>query len=206
MLTTDPRLAPDEPLRVRLGFAGGTPVSIDGRALAPVVLVERLNEVAGAHGVGRVDIVENRLVGMKSRGVYETPAGTLLLEALRSLRALTVERDTAELCEKLGLEWARRVYNGQWFHPAREALDAFFERAMASCTGEVTLELYKGTAKSVGTKSALSLYEPELASFTMGASFEPIHAEGFVRLFGLPGAVYSRVVRGVSQELVKEGL
>jgi len=198
MLTTDPRQAPDEPVRVRVGFERGAPVSIDGQVLAPVVLVERLNELAGAHGVGRVDIVENRLVGMKSRGVYETPGGTVLYEALRSLRALTVERDTSELCERMALEWARRVYNGQWFHPAREALDAFFENAMAPCTGEVTVELYKGSANSVAATSALSLYEPELASFTMGDSFKPIHAEGFVRLFGLPGAVARRVSQSMA--------
>ena len=189
MLTVDPREAPDEGAQVRVGFRAGIPVSVDGQEFAPVQLVERLNELAAAHGVGRVDIVENRLVGMKSRGLYETPGGTVLYEALRSLRALCLERETAHLAERLAPEYARLVYYGQWFHPARESLDAFFAQAMAPCTGEVTVELHKGRATSLCATSSHSLYKEDLASFTMGAGFRPEDSEGFVRLFGLPGAV-----------------
>jgi len=187
--TTDPKDAPDEAELVTVGFEAGVPVAVNGDALDPVALVERLNDVGARHGVGRVDIVENRLVGMKSRGCYETPGGTILFEALRTLRSLTVERDTTHLAEKLASDWARIVYNGQWFHPAREALDAFFANVAEPVTGEVTVELYKGRATPQGAKSTGSLYSADLASFTMGAAFQPIHSEGFVRLFGLPGTV-----------------
>ncbi|MFT7677033.1 MAG: argininosuccinate synthase [Planctomycetota bacterium] len=193
MLTADPREAPDKPQRVRIEFERGIPQKIDGVAVQPVELVEQLNAVASIHGVGRMDLVENRLVGMKSRGLYETPGGTLLYEALGSLRALCLERETAHLCGILGLEYARLVYFGQWFHPAREALDAFFEKAMVPVTGEVTLELYKGTARTVASTSPTSLYKEDLASFTMGAGYDPQHSEGFVRLFGLPGTVARQV-------------
>ena len=187
--TTDPKDAPDEAELVKVGFQSGVPVSVNGQALDPVELVARLNAVAARHGVGRIDIVENRLVGMKSRGCYETPGGTILFEALRSLRALTVERDTTHLCDQLAPQWARIVYNGQWFHPAREALDAFFGQVAETVTGEVTVELFKGRATPVGATSPGSLYSEDLASFTMGAAFEPIDSKGFVKLFGLPGMV-----------------
>jgi argininosuccinate synthase len=190
--TVDPKDAPDQAELVTVGFEAGVPVSVNGHALAPVELVERLNDAAARHGVGRIDIVENRLVGMKSRGCYETPGGTILFEALRTLRALTVERDTTALADRLAPDWARIVYNGQWFHPAREALDAFFASVAEPVTGEVTVELYKGRATPQGATSPNTLYSEDLASFTMGAGFEPIHSEGFVRLFGLPGTVAAR--------------
>ncbi len=190
--TTDPRRAPEDPEEVTIGFERGVPVSLNGTLLGPVPLVERLNTLAARHGVGRIDIVENRLVGMKSRGLYETPGGTLLYEALRSLRALCIERESAHLAEELAPRWANLVYFGQWFHPAREALDAFFEHLAIPVRGEVRLQLYKGGVGLRGTSSPTSLYDPELASFTMGAGFQPIHSEGFVRLFGLPGAVSGR--------------
>ncbi len=199
MLTVDPAAAPDTPLDVRVGFEAGLPVSLDGVRLGAVALLERLNTLGGAHGVGRVDIIENRLVGMKSRGLYETPGGTVLYEALRTLRSVCVERDTLDLCERLAPEYARAVYYGQWFHPKREALDALFAEAMRGCTGEVTVRLFKGTATSRSVESANSLYSEALASFKMGAGYEPADSEGFVRLFGLPGTV----ARGVQRRTEK---
>ena len=187
--TADPMSAPDTPQTLRIRFEAGIPVSVDGQSLSPVALIEALNDAGAVHGVGRVDIVENRLVGMKSRGLYETPGGTILYEALRTLRSLCVERDTLDLVERLAPEYARTVYNGQWFHPKREAMDALFAEAMQSCTGEATVELWKGRATALCASSAHSLYRNDLASFTMGAGFEPADSEGFVRLFGLPGTV-----------------
>ena len=156
--TVDPREAPDAPARVTLSFESGVPVAIDGQATGPVAMIEQLNDAGAAHGVGRVDIIENRLVGMKSRGLYETPGGTILFEALRTLRSLCVERDTLDLCERIAPEYARTVYNGLWFHPKREAMDALFANAMEPCTGDVTVELYKGRATAVATSSGRSLY------------------------------------------------
>jgi argininosuccinate synthase len=196
--TTDPKAAPDEAQCVTLTFEKGVPVAVDGQALEPVPLLERLNELGAAHGVGRVDIVENRLVGMKSRGLYETPGGTILMEGLRSLRALCVERDSADLADRLAPEWARLVYNGQWFHPKREAMDAFFDCLAQTQTGEVTVELFKGKATSLHASSPHSLYSENLASFTMGEGFQPQDSEGFVRLFGLPGTV-AQAVAGESR-------
>ena len=187
--TTDPKEAPDTPGCVRIGFEAGVPVSIDGKAVAPVELVETLNALGAEHGVGRVDITESRLVGMKSRGVYETPGGTILYEAARSLRSLCVERDTQAMADKMAVDWARQVYVGSWFHPLREAMDAFFESVTRFVTGEVTVELYKGRATSVAATSPYSLYSEDLASFAMGDTYRPADSEGFVRLFGLPGAV-----------------
>ncbi len=187
--TVDPKEAPDEARTVRVAFEGARPVKVDGVALSPVEIVETLNDLGAAHGVGRIDIVENRLVGMKSRGLYETPGGTILFEALRTLRSACVERDTLDLAERLAPEYARTVYNGLWFHPKREAMDAFFESVMAPCDGEVTVELFKGRATATSVHSDKSLYRDDLASFTMGAGYEPADSEGFVRLFGLPGTV-----------------
>ena len=195
MLTCDPMQAPDAGAEVTIGFESGIPVSMDGQRVDPVSLVERPNAVAGAHGVGRADILENRLVGMKSRGLYETPAGTVLYEALGQLRALCMERETLRLAEELGPQYARLAYYGQWYHPAREALDAFFQTAMAPVTGTATVRLWKGTATAISVEGPGSLYSDDLASFTMGAGYDPKHSEGFVRLFGLPGAV-ERKARG----------
>ena len=194
--TVDPREAPDAPARVTISFESGVPVAIDGQATGPVAMIEQLNDAGAAHGVGRVDIIENRLVGMKSRGLYETPGGTILFEALRTLRSLCVERDTLDLCERIAPEYARTVYNGLWFHPKREAMDALFANAMEPCTGDVTVELYKGRATAVATSSGRSLYRDDLASFKMGDGYEPQDSEGFVRLFGLPGTVAAAAGRG----------
>ncbi|TDJ65717.1 MAG: argininosuccinate synthase [Planctomycetota bacterium] len=196
MITKDPREAPDEPEVVTVAFEGAVPVSVGGRRMAPVELVETLNRVAGEHGVGRVDIVENRLVGMKSRGLYETPGGTILYEALRSLRALTMERDTLQLCERLAPEYAKLVYNGTWFHPLRTSLDAFFTEATKFVTGEVRVRLFKGQATSIAATSPHSLYSENLATFAEGEGYSQADSKGFVRLFGLPGTVAARIQGG----------
>ncbi|QDU69052.1 argininosuccinate synthase [Engelhardtia mirabilis] len=198
--TVDPRQAPDAPQRVMIDFEAGVPVGAFGGQLGPVALIERLNAVGAAHGVGRVDIVENRLVGMKSRGVYETPGGTILYEALRSLRALTMERDLSRTCERLALEYADVVYTGRWFHPLRESLDAFFTAANRDVSGSVTVELYKGRATTVACTSTKSLYSEDLATFGVGTGYDRVDSKGFVRLYGLPGQVAARV-HGTDSEL-----
>jgi argininosuccinate synthase len=195
MLTTDPRNAPDEPAVVTLGVREGVPVAVDGRELPAEVLVAKLNEIAGRHGVGRVDITENRLVGMKSRGVYETPGGTVILEGLRTLRALTLDRDTTRMCEKLMPEYGDLVYTGRWFAPLREAMDAYFASACRFVTGEVQVRLFKGSATAISAKSPYSLYSEDLATFGHSASFSHADSYGFVRLYGLPGMIAAQVQR-----------
>src|SRR5262249_44531587 len=185
-LTVDPQDAPDQPERVTVSFEPGGPVAGDGEPPAPAALVERLNRIGGRHGVGRIDIVENRLVGIKSRGVYETPGGTLLLAALRAVESLTLDRDSAHEKERLALRYAELVYFGQWFSPLREALDAFVADLASPVTGSATVKLYKGSAAVVGRTAPQSLYQPDLASFDMtGYSVED--SAGFIRLFGLQG-------------------
>jgi argininosuccinate synthase len=185
-LTVDPREAPDEPERVTIAFEAGVPVAVDGEALSPAALIERLNRIGGRHGVGRIDIVENRLVGIKSRGVYETPGGTLLLAALRAVESLTLDRDSAHEKARLALRYAELVYFGQWFSPLREALDAFVDGLSAPVTGSATLKLYKGSVTVTGRSAPQSLYRTDLASFDMtGYSVED--SAGFIRLFGLQG-------------------
>ena len=186
MITRSPREAPDEPAQVTIGFESGRPVSVNGERLSPVAIVETLNRIGGEHGVGRVDLVENRFVGMKSRGCYETPGGTLIVAAYRELEALTLDRNLMHYKQRLALDYAELVYNGFWFTPLREALDAFFEKAAESVTGEVTLRLFKGTVEPVSRRSPNSLYAVEIASFTMGAGYDQKDAEGFINLIGLP--------------------
>jgi argininosuccinate synthase len=184
-LTRNSDRQPAQPERVTLGFEAGRPVRLDGERLAPVDLVGALNERAGRHGVGRVDIVESRLVGMKSRGVYETPAGTVLREALEDLCALVLPHDLLRTRAELAPRYADLVYNGQWFSPLRASLQAFADRALEPATGEVTVELHHGQARAVARTSPLSLYRPGLASFDM-TGYDATHAAGFIRLFGLP--------------------
>ncbi len=195
MLTTDPRNAPNEPEIVTIGVREGVPVAVDGRELPAEVLVAKLNEIGGRHGVGRVDITENRLVGMKSRGVYETPGGTVILEGLRTLRALTLDRDTTRMCEKLMPEYGDLVYTGRWFAPLREAMDAYFASACRFVTGEVKVRLFKGSATAISAKSPYSLYSEDLATFGHSASFAHADSYGFVRLYGLPGMIAAQVQR-----------
>jgi len=195
MITRSPREAPDQPAQVTIGFEQGRPVSLDGERLAPVSLLETLNRIGGEHGVGRVDLVENRFVGMKSRGCYETPGGTLIVTAYRELEALTLDRNLMHYKQRLALDYAELVYNGFWFTPLREALDAFFEVAARSVTGEVTLRLYKGHAEPVSRRSPNSLYAVDIASFTMGAGYDQKDAEGFINLIGLPVRVRAALAR-----------
>jgi argininosuccinate synthase len=183
-----PERAPDAPAEVEIGFEAGTPVSVNGRALAPVALLEQLNATAAAHGVGRIDLVENRLVGIKSRGAYETPGGTLLVIAHRELEALCLDRETAHFQQVLSLRYAELVYYGLWFTPLREALDAFFASTQRRVTGTVGLKLYKGSVSVTRRASPHSLYRTDLASFTM-TRYNPKDAEGFINLFALPVTV-----------------
>ena len=185
-LTVDPRQAPDEPERVTIDFEAGIPVAVEGERLAPAALVERLNLIGGRHGVGRIDIVENRLIGIKSRGVYETPGGTLLLQALRGVESLTLDRDSAHEKERLALRYAEIVYFGQWFSPLREALDGFVSGLTAEVTGSATLRLYKGSSTLVGRRAPRGLYRADLASFDM-TGYSSEDSAGFIRLFGLQG-------------------
>jgi len=200
-LTVDPEKAPDVPERVSISFEAGLPAAVNGARLAPVPLVETLNDIAGRHGVGRVDLVENRLIGIKSRGVYETPGGTLLEMGLKALESLTLDRDSSHEKEKLALRYAELVYYGQWFSPLREALDAFMNALMPTVTGTVTIKLFKGSATVVGRTSPFALYSTQLASFDM-TGFTPKDAEGFIRLFGLPTKGRKRLLNVPYQAVV----
>jgi argininosuccinate synthase len=186
MLTRSPEQAPDEPTDVTIGFERGRPVSLNGKNLGGVALIEELNRIGSVHGIGRIDLVENRFVGMKSRGCYETPGGTIIMAAHKELEALTLDRAMAHYKQKLALDYAELVYNGLWFTPLRESLDAFFEKAAEATTGEVTMRLYKGTLQPVSRKSPYSLYALDIASFTMGAGYDQRDARGFINLIGLP--------------------
>jgi argininosuccinate synthase len=171
---------------VEIGFNEGIPVRLNGRATGGVKLIERLNEIGGKHGVGQADLVENRLVGMKSRGVYETPGGTILITAHKALESITLDRETMHYKQQVALKYAEMVYYGQWFCRLREALDAFVDMTQRTVTGAVRLKLFKGKCTIAGVKSPKSLYRSDLASFKMGAEYDPTDATGFIRLFGLP--------------------
>jgi argininosuccinate synthase len=176
---------------VTIAFEAGRPVRVNGEPLDPVALVTQLNALAARHGVGRADLVESRLVGMKSRGVYETPGGTVLHEALEDLCRLTLPHDLLRTRAELAPRMADLIYNGLWFTPLRRALQAFVDTALQAATGEVTVELHQGQARAIGRTSPLSLYRPDLASFDM-TGYDAHHAEGFIRLFGLPLATLAR--------------
>lgn len=184
--TLHPTDAADEPESVVIGFHRGVPVSVNGESVGPVSLLENLNRLGARHGVGRVDLVENRLVGMKSRGVYETPGGTVLHEAHDALESITLDRETAHFKAAVSQQYAEIVYYGQWFSPLREALDAFVEATQETVTGEVRMELYKGTARVMGRRSPHSLYREDFATFGQDEVYRQSDAEGFIRLFGLP--------------------
>jgi len=200
LLTRRLREAPDAPAYVTIGFESGTPVSLDGFALSPVELVERLNRLAGEHAVGVVDMVENRLVGMKSRGVYETPGGTVLYSAHRELELLTLDRATLHMKESLALRYAELVYDGMWYSPLREALDAFMASTQRTVTGTVRLKLYKGNCLPAGTRSPYSLYDPELATFGADEVYDQRDAGGFINLFGLPLKVQALMRRRAGKD------
>jgi argininosuccinate synthase len=186
MLTKSPKDAPNTPAEVTIGFQAGKPVSLNGKKLAGVPLLEELNRLGGEHGIGRIDLVENRFVGMKSRGCYETPGGTILMAAARELESLTLDRYTMHYKQQIELDYAEMVYNGLWFTPLREALDAFFETVARPVTGEITMRLFKGNLEPVSRKSPNSLYSLNIASFTMGAEYDQKDALGFINLIGLP--------------------
>ena len=181
-----PMQAPDKPTYVTIDFEKGVPVAVDGEKLSPVAILEKLNKLGGDNGIGLVDIVENRLVGMKSRGVYETPGGTILYKAHKVLETLTLDRDTMHYKELIAAKYADLVYFGQWFTPLREALDAFVDSTQQTVTGTVKLKLYKGNMINAGVKSPYSLYDEEIATFAEDEVYNQADADGFINLFGLP--------------------
>ena len=193
-LTLDPRSCPDGDSEITIDFENGIPVGLNGQRIPPVQLLEDLNEIGGTNGIGRVDIVENRVVGMKSRGVYETPGGTLIMAAHRELESLCLDRQTRHQKDILSITYAQLVYDGYWFTPLREALDAFVARTQEFVTGSVTLALYKGNLSVVSRTSPHSLYQADIASFDT-ANYNHRDAEGFINLLGLPSAVRSRLYR-----------
>jgi argininosuccinate synthase len=199
-MTKSPQEAPDKQEQVEIGFENGSPVSVGGQALDPVSLVELLNEIGGRNAVGRIDLVENRFVGIKSRGCYETPGGTLLLAAHGELEALCLDRDLLHFKQHVALKYAELVYFGLWFTPLREALDAFVETTQKNLSGSVTLSLYKGNVNIVSRKSDHSLYRTDLSSFTMGASYDQKDAEGFIRILGLPSRCRAQTQHGRKAE------
>ncbi len=186
VLTVAPEAAPDEPLYLTIDFKEGIPKRINGVAYGAVELLTRLNELGGAHGVGREDLVENRLVGMKSHGVYETPGGTILYTAHRGLESICLDRETLHYKDVVAQRYAELVYYGQWFTPLREALDAFVRQTQETVTGTVRLKLYKGSCTVVGRKSPYSLYREDYATFGEEDVYDQADAEGFINLFGLP--------------------
>src|SRR5438270_9689089 len=185
-MTKSPLDAPDREETVSIGFVAGTPVSVNGQKLDPVQLVELLNEIGVRNAIGRVNLVENRFVDIKSRGCYETPGGTLILTAHRELEALCLDRDLMHFKQQLALKYAELVYFGLWFTPLRESLDAFVNSTQKEVTGSVGLSLYKGNVSVSGRKSEYSLYRTDLSSFTMGESYDQKDAAGYIRILGLP--------------------
>ena len=185
LITKSPKDAPDKATRVTIGFDKGTPASINGQKTGPVALIEKLNVLGGENGIGRTDMIENRLVGIKSRGCYETPGGTILYYAHRELEHICLDRDTFHMKEQLAIKYAELVYNGQWFTPLRESLDAFVTQTQRTVTGDVALELYKGNISTISRSSKWSLHDEDLSSFTMGAVYNPKDAGGFINCLGL---------------------
>nr|HPM35570.1 argininosuccinate synthase [Spirochaetota bacterium] len=185
ILTKSAEKAPDKPEYIEIDFEEGIPVAINGEKLSAANLMKKLNKIAGNHGVGRVDIVENRLVGIKSRGVYETPAGTVLLAAHRDLESICLDKDTQHLKDSLAAEYARLIYYGLWFARKREAMDALIDETQRFVTGTVKVKLYKGHAMVVGRKSQYSLYSENIASFEKSELYDQTDASGFLNLFGL---------------------
>lgn len=193
-----PFKAPDEPTYVTLGFEAGAPVSVNGEKMKASKIIEKLNEVGGANGIGIIDIVENRLIGMKDRGVYETPGGTILYFAHEQLEMLTVDKETMHLKQKLAVDFADLIYNGKWFTPLTKALIAFADESNKNVTGEVKLKLYKGNIIPAGTTSPYSLYSEELASFGE-TDYDQKQAEGFINIWGLPTTVQAMLEKGMNK-------
>lgn len=194
--TVSPQQAPDEPTFVTIEFASGTPCTLNGQTLDGVELIDRLNEIGGANAIGRIDLVENRLVGIKSREIYEAPAAVILHRAHRELERLTLDRDTAHYKAKISHDYADLIYNGLWFSPLRLALDAFVTETQRGVNGMVTLKLYKGGIDVVSRSSPNSLYDPSLATYTIEDAFDHTASAGFVKIFSLPLKTYCRVNGG----------
>lgn len=192
--------AKDEPTYVQITFEKGEPTAIDGKKLSPLALLEKLNKLGGENGIGISDIVENRLVGMKSRGVYETPGGSILYEAHDALEMLCLDKDTLHFKQHIALKYADLVYNGQWFTPLRESLDAFVNKTQENVTGEVKLKLYKGNIIYAGATSKYSLYNEEIATFGEGGTYNQKDSEGFINLFGLPITVAALLKEKLEKE------
>ncbi|MBQ8109924.1 MAG: argininosuccinate synthase [Clostridia bacterium] len=188
-----PEEAPDEGEYISIDFEKGWPVAVNGEKLSPVDLVWKLNELGGKHGIGIIDIVENRLVGIKCRGVYETPGGTILYHAHEMLEQLCLDKATQHYKQRMALEYADLVYNGQWFSPLREAMTAFCEKTQQTVTGTVKLKLYKGNIIGAGMTSPYSLYDPEIATFDEDNVYDQTWSEGFITLYGLPTAVFAKM-------------
>jgi argininosuccinate synthase len=193
--TQDPAMAPKKSKNILISFKNGFPFALNGIKLESISLLEKLNSWAAKYGIGRVDIVENRLVGMKSRGIYESPGATVLYEAHRALQSLTVERDTHHYSQVLSIKYAELIYNGQWFSPLRESLESFFSEMQKPVTGDVRVELNPGRVTATGVKSPYSLYQQDLATFGEDEVYNQKDAEGFIRLYGLPLKVVGAVKR-----------
>jgi argininosuccinate synthase len=185
-LSISPEEAPDQAEIVEIEFESGIPVSLNGERLSPAALVTKLNRLGGKHGIGRADMVESRLVGMKSHGVYETPGGTILMAAHREIESLVLDKDTIQFKDLVALKYAELVYNGMWFSPLRESLAAFVDNTQGPVTGSVRLKLYKGNILPAGRKSAFSLYREDFATFGQEDVYDQLDAQGFIRLYGLP--------------------
>ncbi|CAJ2664226.1 unnamed protein product [Trifolium pratense] len=197
MMSVDPEDAPDQAEYLEIGIESGLPISLNGKPLSPASLLAELNEIGGRHGIGRIDMVENRLVGMKSRGVYETPGGTILFAAARELEFLTLDRETIQVKDSLALKYAELVYAGRWFDPLRESMDAFMQKITETTTGSVTLKLYKGSVTVTGRKSPFSLYRQDISSFENSEIYDQADAAGFIRLYGLPMRVRAMLEQGI---------
>ncbi|MGI5998849.1 MAG: argininosuccinate synthase [Lutispora sp.] len=202
MMTTPPEKAPDKPTYVEIGFKKGIPVSINGVYYDSVSLLEKLNKIGGENGIGIIDMVENRLVGMKSRGIYETPGGTLLYKAHKELEYLTLDRNTMQFKDMVAQKYAQLVYDGLWFTPLREAMDAFVDSTQEYVTGVVKLKLYKGSCTNVGSKSPYSLYNKDFATFGEDDVYNQKDAEGFINLFGLPITVRALMNKKNMEEML----
>ena len=192
-MSVSPEMAPDKPTYIKISFEKGVPVAINGEKMNGVKIVETLNKLGGENGIGLSDLVENRLVGMKSRGVYETPGGTILYRAHQVLETITLDRDTQHYKELVASKFAELVYFGQWFTPLREALSAFVDKTQENVTGDVTLKLYKGNMINAGVTSPYSLYDPEIATFDEDEVYDQKDSAGFINLFGLPIKVQAQV-------------
>jgi argininosuccinate synthase len=199
--SVSPELAPERPTYVEIGFEKGDAVSVDGEPLSPANLLRRLNDLAGANGIGRLDLVENRYVGMKSRGVYETPGGTVLLAAHRGIESITLDRGAAHLKDELMPRYAELIYNGYWFSPERQMLQAAIDQSQEHVTGTVRLKLFKGSVTVVGRKSPVSLYSEDYATFEADTVYDQKDAEGFIKLNALRLRIGALAQRRTSSRL-----